>query len=50
LPEANQPPEVAEQLKKQCKARDIHSPEDLSFLEMIIPKLIQFNDYKKVAA
>jgi type II restriction/modification system DNA methylase subunit YeeA len=33
LPEANQPPEVAEQLKKQCKARDIHSPEDLSFLD-----------------
>lgn len=33
LPEAEQPPEVAEKLKQQRKARDIHSPEDLRFLD-----------------
>ncbi len=33
LPEAQQTPEVEEQLKKQRKARDIRSPEDLSFLD-----------------
>ncbi len=43
------PPDVVNNMLDLLPPELFQSP-DTTFLEMIIPKLIQFNDYKKVAA
>jgi site-specific DNA-methyltransferase (adenine-specific) len=43
------PPEVVNKMLDMLPQELFKSP-DTTFLEMIIPKLIQFNDSKKVAA
>lgn len=50
LDEAEQTPEVAEKLRILRSQSPVKSPEDIKVIEMIIPKLIQFNDCKRAVA